>query len=85
MNSNEMIWIDLPSLQSITLGKYALCGRRSDYSCSLIMRSTNEMIRNEWNVDLPNLTAIYNFEGDSFYDPGSVTLESISIIENWII
>ena len=46
MNSNEMIRIDLPSLQSITLGKGALYGR-DDESCSLIMRSTNEMIQNE--------------------------------------
>ena len=47
MNWSEMIWIDLPSLQSITLGKGALSGRYND-SCSLTMRSTNEMIRNEW-------------------------------------
>ena len=46
MNSNEMIVIDLPSLQSITLGRAALCGR-DYYSCSLIMRSNNEMIRND--------------------------------------
>ena len=46
MNSNEMIVIDLPSLQSITLGGWALEGRYDD-SCSLIMRSTNEMIRND--------------------------------------
>ena len=44
MNSNEMIVIDLPSLQSITLGKCALEGRWNDSSCSLIMRSNNEMI-----------------------------------------
>ena len=43
MNLNEMIVIDLPSLQSITLGEYALFGRGGD-TCSLIMRSTNEMI-----------------------------------------
>ena len=43
MNLNEMIEIDLPSLQSITLGEYAFRGRNDD-SCSLIMRSTNEMI-----------------------------------------
>ena len=42
-----MIAIDLPSLQSIQLGKGALNGNRYDSSCSLIMRSTNEMIRNE--------------------------------------
>ena len=46
MNLNEMIVIDLPSLQSITLGGHALCGR-NDSSCSLIMRSNNEMIRND--------------------------------------
>ena len=46
MNLNEMMPIDLPSLQSITLGNCALAGRDND-SCSLIMRSTNEMIRNE--------------------------------------
>ena len=47
MNSNEMIWIDLPSLQSVTLGQFALEGRDDD-SCLLTMRSNNEMIRNEW-------------------------------------
>ena len=43
MNLNEMIVIDLPSLQSITLGYEALNGSCDD-SCLLIMRSTNEMI-----------------------------------------
>ena len=43
MNSNEMIDVDLPSLQSIQLGYYALFGSYAD-SCSLIMRSNNEMI-----------------------------------------
>ena len=47
MNMNEMIVIDLPSLQSITLGEWALEGRDDDESCSLTMRSTNEMIRND--------------------------------------
>ena len=46
MNLNEMIVIDLPSIQSITLGVGALHGRNDD-SCSLTMRSTNEMIENE--------------------------------------
>ena len=46
MNMNEMIWLDLPSLQSITLGYAALFGRDDD-SCSLIMRSSNEMNRND--------------------------------------
>ena len=44
MNSNEMIDVDLPSLQSIQLGYYALEGRWDDDSCSLIMRSNNELI-----------------------------------------
>ena len=47
MNSNEMIVIDLPSLQSITLGEFALAGSKYNDSCSLIMRSNNEMIRND--------------------------------------
>ena len=47
MNWNEMICIDLPSLQSITLGRNALEGRNDDLSCSLTMRSINEMIGND--------------------------------------
>ena len=47
MNSNEMIVIDLPSLQSITLDECALQGRYKDSSCSLIMRSNNELNRND--------------------------------------
>ena len=46
MNLNEMIVIDLPSLQSITLGELALRGNGGD-SCSLTMRSNNEIIRND--------------------------------------
>ena len=41
-----MIVIDLPSLQSITLDEYALRGSGGD-SCSLTMRSNNEMIGND--------------------------------------
>ena len=81
MNSNEMIWIDLPSLQSITLGWYALEGKNDD-SCSLTMRSNNEMIRNDQIVDLPNLTSI-DSRGISFSNPRSVTLESI--YKCWIL
>ena len=44
MNSNEMIDVDLPSLQSIQLGGYALAGRDDDDSTSLIMRSMIEII-----------------------------------------
>ena len=42
MVMNEMIVIDLPKLQSIQLGDCALWGRY-DASCSLIMRSMNEI------------------------------------------
>lgn len=38
--------LDLPSLQSITLGYDAIEGKDSD-SCSLTMRSMNEMIWND--------------------------------------
>ena len=38
-----MIVIDLPSLQFIKLGWHALEGREDDESCSLIMRSNNEI------------------------------------------
>ena len=47
MNLNEIIVLDLPSLQSITFGGWALGGRVLDNSCSLTMRSINEVIRNE--------------------------------------
>ena len=44
MIMNEMILIDLPSLQSIQLGYDTLEGRRDDDDelCSLIMRSMSE-------------------------------------------
>ena len=44
MNVNEMIDVDLPSLQSIQLGWDALQGRCVDALYSLKMRSYNEMI-----------------------------------------
>ena len=47
MNSNEMTSIDLPSLQSIQLGVCALCGKNGDESCSLTMRSNNELNRSD--------------------------------------
>ena len=43
MNSNEMIDVDLPSLQSIQLGGGALAGKYDD-SSSLTLRSNNELI-----------------------------------------
>ena len=45
MNLNKMIFIDLPSLQSIQLGWGALYGEDGDSSCSLLMRSTHEINR----------------------------------------
>ena len=44
MNSNEMIDVDLPSLQSVQLGYEALQGRWDDDSSSLTFRSNNELI-----------------------------------------
>ena len=76
MNSNEMIDVDLPSLQSIQLGNEALYGKMRDKSCSLKMRS-HIWYDSKWlNVDLPKLTSILNSGGHSFYCYGSVTLES---------
>ena len=75
MNSNEMIEIDLPSLQSIQLGRSALCGNRFDVSCSLIMRSKKKHLA-FMNVDLPQLSSLRNDDGYSFFYPRSVTLES---------
>ena len=46
MISNELIDIDLPSLQSIQLGYEALYGSY-DQTCSLTMRSKNQMIKNK--------------------------------------
>ena len=46
MNLIEVISIDLPSLQSVTLGEGAIGGSNHS-SCSLTMRSTNEMIGND--------------------------------------
>ena len=76
MDFNEMISIDLLSLQSITLGNKALCGRDDNDSCSLIMRSNNEMIRKIYFVDLPILKSI-NSKGNCFNNARLVTLESI--------
>ena len=75
MNLNDMISIDLPSLQSITLGAWSLLGKGGDYSCSLVMRSNKEL-QIIIDLDLPNLTSI-NSRGDSFRYLCSLTLESI--------
>ena len=47
MNWNEMIDVDLPSLQSIQLGGWALRGKYNDDSSSLTLRSNNELIVND--------------------------------------
>ena len=44
MNWNEMIDVDLPSLQSIQLGWGTFVGRRNDESRFLTLRSNNELI-----------------------------------------
>ena len=36
--------VDLPALQSIQLGKWALAGKENDESSLLVMHSNNEMI-----------------------------------------
>ena len=70
-----MIDVDLPSLQSIKLGKGSLGGRDGD-SYSLTMRSNNEIEWNDW-IDLPKLKTIES-EEYSFYWPRWLTLESSS-------
>ena len=44
MSLREITSIDLPLLQSITLGWSALAGKNDNESCSLTMRSMNEVI-----------------------------------------
>ena len=44
---NEIISIDLASLQSIQLGEWTLYGIEDDDSCSLVMRSNNKLFRND--------------------------------------
>ena len=71
-----MIDIDLPSLQSIQLGEYALEGRKDDDSCSLIIRSNNELIG--YDLFCRSSKSNINSEGISFLNPREVTLASIS-------
>ena len=79
---NELKWIDLPSLQSIKLGEYALNGFNDDESCSLTMRSIHSFdFQLKW-IDLPILSSITS-EGASFYNPRSVIMESIEMKCQW--
>ena len=87
-------WIDdsdLPKLQSIQLGTWALQGdagydRRTinkapyNWKNTLTMRSEIEWV-DEW-IDLPSLT---EFKGDdwNFYYIGSVILESMDLVFDW--
>ena len=70
--------IDLPNLNSIRLGQWALDGNMDS---SLVMESDIDI--NELIIDLPNLTSITS-EGSSFYNPHSVTLSSL-ILNDWIL
>ena len=72
--------IDLPHLNSIKLGEYALQGR-DDSCCSLKMESNIDWTN--WFLDLPNLTSITS-TGNSFQYSRTVTLSSL-ILNNWMI
>ena len=68
MNELTNLIIDLPNLNSINLGGYALYGNEDDESCSLTMEN------------LPKLTSITsggNTTRGSFICPRSVTLSNI--------
>ena len=71
-----MNWIDLPSLQSITLGKFALQGESDNENCSLTMRSNNEMIK------MIEFRSSNSVNGDGLKYPRIVKLESINQISN---
>ena len=73
MRINEMNDLDLPSLQSIQLGQWALDGVLSE-SCSLVMRSIAN-IEIEYIVDLPNLSYLHS-RGKSFENPSVVKMTS---------
>ena len=57
MNSNEMIVLDLPSLQSITLGQKSIEGVNSS-SCILVLNSIDIQMNMEWQ---------YRFESSICY------------------
>ena len=60
MDSNEWNdWIDLPSLKSIDLGEYALCGRRYDSSCALTMRSMKQVC---WILNNRSTNSYFNYQ-----------------------
>ena len=76
MKLNEMIVIDLPSLQSIQLGYAALYGK-DDSTSSIILRSIYIILEYNTYLDLPKLKSICNPAGRCFERYRSLTLESI--------
>lgn len=75
-----MICVDLPSLQSIQLGRFAMEGSWSEDSCSIQMMSKARLL--SLNLDLPMLTFIHS-EGNSFRMCRRIKLKSSykSIVE----
>ena len=90
---NEWVdYSDLPELQSIVLGSYALNGDNRDdrktisdepynYNNTLTMRSEIEWV-DKW-IDLPSLTT-FKGDGGNFEYTGSVILESSHLVIGYI-
>ena len=78
---NDFNWqiIDLPHLNSIKLGNWALAGDDNS-SCSLMMKGIIDM--NRYWIDLNNLTSITS-NGNSFKRPRSITLSS-NVSNSWM-
>ena len=72
-----IICIDLPSLQSIQLGRFAMEGSWSEDSCSIQMMSKARLFL--LNLDLPMLTFIHS-EGNSFRMCRRIILKSSCIL-----
>lgn len=67
--------VDLPSLQVITLGEFALVGRYDNPLSSLVMRSMFCTLL-YYELDLPALEVLSS-QGKSFSSPHIITLESM--------
>ncbi|CBK19590.2 uncharacterized protein [Blastocystis hominis] len=67
-DSLETVFANLPSLRSIKLGEFSLCGRHYDSRCSLTMR------------DLPKLSRLIS-KGSSLRDARTVILKNIPSLE----
>ena len=70
---NDIIVIDCPKLQSIELGKRALCQRDCKYSFLVMSGIIEVFVRR--NVDLPSLVSLTSL-GASFVYPNMVIFES---------